>query len=516
MTAPALPRRRRPGPLRRAAPSPEPGNLAADLEALAEVQGWAGRPAFHAPDRTWTHGEVHRGAQSVAQLMDRTGVGAGDTVLVASSDRAELVLALLGAARLGAVTVLVNPLLTPADHEFMVADTTPSLVVCEAALAGRFEPMAVTLSVDRLSQLDPKTFPAAAVGPDAPLYAQYTSGTTGAPKAALHRHSDPAGYFAAMGVGALELGSDDVIYSISKAYFAYGLGNTVFFPLLSGCSAVLDPAKPTVERAAAHAAHFGATVLFAVPSFYARLAAAGDATAFRSVRAAVSAGETLQPALHDRVRAWLGRELLDGLGSTEVGQTFISNTVAASRAGSIGIVLPGYEGEIRGDTGAPLPPGGVGSLWIRGDTVMLGYRNRPEQTASVLVDGWCRTGDRASVDGDGYYFHHGRLDDLEIVGGINVSPLEIESVLLEHPSVVELAVAVVPDGNGVSCLRAFAVMATNAAWSKALEDEILAPARQRLARFKVPRSVTFVDSLPRTATGKLRRHVLRAGWPPPA
>jgi 4-hydroxybenzoate adenylyltransferase len=516
MTAPALPRRPRPRPFRGADPFPVSGNLAANLEALAEVRGWAGRPAFHTPDRTWTHGEVHRGAQSVAHLMDGAGIGAGDTVLLASSDRAELVLALLGAARLGAVTVLVNPLLTPADHEFMVADTAPSLVVCEAALAGRFEPMAVTWSADRLSDLDPRTFPAAVVAPDAPLYAQYTSGTTGAPKAAVHRHSDPAGYFAAMGEGALGLGADDVVYSISKAYFAYGLGNTVFFPLLSGCSSVLDPAKPTVERAATNTAQYGATVLFAVPSFYARLAAAGDPAAFGSIRAAVTAGETLQPVLHERVRAWLGRALLDGLGSTEVGQTFISNTVVMFRAGSIGIVLPGYEAEIRSDTGAPMPPGGVGSLWVRGDTVMLGYRNRPEQTASVLVDGWCRTGDRASVDGDGFYFHHGRLDDLEIVGGINVSPLEIESVLLEHPSVVEIAVAVVPDGNGVSCLRAFAVVATPAARSAALEDEILAPARQRLARFKVPRSVTFVDSLPRTASGKLRRYVLRAGWPPPA
>lgn len=482
---------------------------------LAQAGGWAERPAFHCPDRAWTHAEVHGHGHTAAQVLFDAGVRPGDRVLVAATDRIELVWALLGAARAGAIAVLVNPLLTAADHAFMVSDSSPSLVMCDASLVPRFEPVAATLSLDELSQAATAIFPAIDVAPDTPAYAQYTSGTTGLPKAALHRHSDPAGYHAAMAEDVLQLRPGDVLCSISKAYFAYGLGNTVVFPLFSGCSAVLEPAKPTVGVVAALVARHRASVLFAVPSFYAALVSHGAASAFRSLRVAVCAGETLQPALHDRVRSWLGCEVLDGLGSTEVGQTFISNTPGRSRAGTIGTLLRGYQAAIRDEAGEQLPAGQAGSLWVRGRTVTLGYLNRPEATAAVLEGGWCRTGDRASVDEAGYYHHHGRLDDIEIVGGINISPLEVEGVLLEHPAVVEIAVAAVPDDTGASRLRGFAVLAANVAWSATLEHEILTLVRDRLASFKVPRSVIAVDSLPRTSTGKLRRHVLRSGWPAP-
>jgi acyl-coenzyme A synthetase/AMP-(fatty) acid ligase len=472
-----------------------------------------GRPAFLTGDRSWSHADVHEHGHAVAGFMAAAGVSPGDRVLLALSDRIELVWALLGAVRAGAVAVLVNPLLTEADHAFMVADTAPALVVCEEALTQRFDSEARTVAAAGLPRGGGIEVPAVDVTAEAAAYAQYTSGTTGPPKAALHRHSDPAGYHTAMGQGVLRLRPDDVVCSISKAYFAYGLGNSVFFPLFSGCAAVLEAGKPTAGRVGTIVARHRATVLFAVPSFYARLVAEGDAACFGSVRLAVSAGEALQPALYHRAQAWLGREVLDGLGSTEVGQTFISNLPGSSRPGTMGKVLPGYDAAICDDTGARVPAGEVGGLWVRGPTVMLGYLNRPNETAAVLVDGWCRTGDRASVDEDGYYRHHGRMDDLEVVGGINVSPLEIEAVLLEHPAVVEVAVASVPDETGASRLRCFAVLDAGTAWSPGLQAEILALPRSRLAAFKVPRSVTAVDSLPRTMTGKLRRHVLRAGWP---
>ena len=458
---------------------------------------------------------MHEHGHGMAGFMAGAGVVPGDRVLLALADRVELVWALLGALRAGAVAVLVNPLLTEADHDFMVRDAAPALVVCEEGLTYRFESKAPTVAVDQLSHGGTSSFPAVDVAGDAAAYAQYTSGTTGPPKAVLHRHGDPAGYHAAMGEGVLHLRPDDVVCSISKAYFAYGLGNSVFFPLFSGCSAILEPGKPTVDQVGAVVAGHGATVLFAVPSFYARLVADGDAGCFGTIRVAVSAGEALPPALYHRAQSWLGREVLDGLGSTEVGQTFISNLPGRSRPGTIGNVLAGYEAAVCDDTGTRLPAGQVGLLWVRGPTVMLGYLNRPEDTAAVLVDGWCRTGDRASVDEDGYYRHHGRTDDLEVVGGINVSPLEIEAVLLEHPAVVEVAVTSVPDETGASRLRCFAVLDAGTPWSPALQGEILALSRSRLAAFKVPRSVTAVESLPRTMTGKLRRHVLRAGWPAP-
>lgn len=489
-------------------------NLAVNLESLAQSRGWGERPAFHCPDRTWTHAEVHDHSHAAARFMSDAGVGPGDRVLLAATDRIELVWALLGAVRAGAIAVLVNPLLTEADHGFMTLDSSPTLVLCDAPLVSRFARFAPTRALDELSQAGGATFPPVLVPADAPAFAQYTSGTTGPPKAALHRHSDPAGYHAAMAAEVLELRSDDVVYSISKIYFAYGLGNTVVFPLFSGCSAVLEPAKPTVERVGALVAHHRATVLFAVPTFYAGLVAHGDVALFDSLRVVVCAGETLQPALYTRARSWLGREILDGLGSTEVGQTFISNKPGQSRAGSIGTVLAGYEAAVRDEAGNVLPTGETGSLWVRGDTVTLGYLNRPDAPAPRSADGWCLTGDRASVGEDGYYYHHGRLDDIEIVGGINVSPLEVEAVILEDPAVVEVAVVAVVDDIGASRLRSFAVLKPGVEWSPALENDLLDQVRSRLAPFKVPRSIIPVESLPRTSTGKLRRHVLRSGWPP--
>lgn len=488
-------------------------NLARRLEDLARSSSWADRVAFRCPDRSWTHGEVHEHGSFTAGAMFDLGVRPGDHVLVAATDRIELVWAVLAAARVGAVAVLVNPLIAEAEHVAIVGNCSPSLVMCDRSLVTRFEHRASTLSLDELPHIAKRPFPPIEVTGETPAYAHYTSGTTGPPKAALHRHGDPAGYHTAVGHGVLQLQPDDVVYSISKAYFAYGFGNSVVFPLFSGCSAILDPPKPTVEHAAELVSTHRATVFFAVPTFYAGLVARVGPDAFGSVRIAVSAGETLHPVLYDRVRSWLGREVLDGLGSTEVGQTFISNLPGRSQAGSIGSVLRGYEVEIRDDWGRAVPTGTVGALWVRGSTVMLGYLDRAEATAGALSDGWCRTGDRVSVDEHGYYHHHGRLDDIEIVGGINIAPLEVEAVLLEHSAVVEAAVVSVRDDTGASRLRAFAVIDPHMAWSAALEGEILAFARTRLTAFKVPRSVVAVGALPRTSTGKLRRHVLRAGWP---
>jgi acyl-coenzyme A synthetase/AMP-(fatty) acid ligase len=493
-------------------------NLAVSLARRCQARGWIDRPAFYSPGQVYCHGEVHAGGQAAAVQMALAGAVRDDRIVIVAADGIEMVWAFLGAVRLGATAVLVNPMLTVDDHAFMVADCQPSLVICEAVLEERFAPLATVLTTASLGAAivggNPGADPTAEVTRETPAYAQYTSGTTGRPKAALHRHSDPAGYHVAMGDGVLALGPDDVVLSISKTYFAYGLGNTIFFPLFSGCAAVLDPAHPTVERVAAEVVRYGVTVLFAVPSFYARLVAEGDPAHFGGLRAAVCAGETLQPAMYERVTGWLPCEILDGLGSTEVGQTFISNTLGHSRPGSIGTILSGYEASVRDEQGRPLPAGQRGSLWIRGATVMLGYLNRPAETAAVVVDGWCCTGDWAAVDDEGYYQHLGRLDDMEMVGGINVSPLEVEAVLLQHPAVAEVAVAAVEDSVGATRLRCFVVPDPRTIWSETTGRQLLDLARAHLAPFKVPRSVTPVTSLPRTPTGKLRRHVLRAGWPP--
>lgn len=489
-------------------------NLATVLQAGADGGGWAGEVAFAVEHRTFTHAQVHDGAARAASLLDRLGAGPGDRVLIALPDGVEFAWAFLGAVRLGAVAVPINPRVTQADHRYAAEDTGARVVVCAAELAGRFADRVVITGEELEGALArcPRR-PPAAVGAGHPAYAQYTSGTTGPPKAAVHAHGHPLVYFKAFARRAVALAPADVMLSVSKLYFAYGLGNSLFFPLLAGCRAVLHPGHPRPDDVAGLVRRHRVSVLFSVPTFYAHLVAGGRSCDLASVRVAVSAGEPLGVALAERARAFLGCPVLDGLGSTEVGQTFASNTLECWRDGSVGRALPPYRVSVRDDEGAEVAPGQVGSLWVAGPTLLLEYLGRPEATAAVRRGEWLRTGDRAEVDGDGFLHLRGRSDDVELVGGMCVSPLEIEAVLSAHPAVTEVAVAAIVGADGASRLHAFVVPAPGAPPGEVVAAELLALARAELAPFKVPRSVAFVDALPRTPTGKLRRFVLRqGGW----
>ena len=496
---------------------PEAANLAAVLEAAAARTGSEARPAFLVADRVFTHGEVHEGAARAATVLAGHGVAPGDRVLVVVPDGIEFVWSFLGAVRLGALAVPVNPRLTPGDHREMLDIARADVVVAEAASAGALADRATVLPAEELerSLAGRRPHPAVGVRPDDPAYAQFTSGTTGRPKAAVHRHRDPLVYFDAFARPALDIRSDDVTFSVSKMFFAYGLGNSLFFTLLAGCRAVLHPGAPRPDEVAALVRRHRVTLLFSVPTLYARLVAGEDRRAWASVRAAISAGEALTPALAERVREAFGCPVLDGLGSTEVGQTFVSNTLAEQRDGTVGKVLPPYELAVRGPSGDDLPPGEAGTLWVRGPTVLLEYLGRPDATAAVKAGEWLCTGDQAVIEPDGFVRHQGRVDDMEIVGGVNVGPLEIEALLAGHPAVTEVAVAGVGDELGASRLEAFVVPAPGEGSADELAAELVALAREHLAPHKVPRAVRFVEALPRTPTGKLRRFILRGGdWPP--
>lgn len=517
-----------------------PGNLAAHLAALAERRGWRDRTAFHQSHqghRSWTHGEVHELAARTATVLARHGVRAGDRVLLALPDGITWVTAFLGIARLGAVAVLVNPELPPADHAFMTEDAEAVLCVTgpwmeegereDERFAGR--PL---LGADQLAALAPAAEPATTAHPvDAhtPLYVQYTSGTTGRPKGVVHCHGDPKAYHDLIGRRLLRITEDDVTLSVSKLFFAYGFGNAFAFPLFSGSSAVLVDRRPTPAAVDELVARHRVTLLYSVPSAYAALVAdrgSGHQGCFASVRAAVSAGEGLPDGLGQQIGELLGAPVLEQIGSTEAGHAFCANSLDHNHPGTAGRPVPGFEVELRDRDGLRLSDadtdGGVGSgegeLWVRGPTLTSGYLNRPEETARSLVGGWLATRDRAVREPDGSYRHLGRADDMEMVGGITVSPLEVEAVLRTHPAVKEVAVAALTDERGFSKLRAFVVCVGPALADLAdlaaqadLETELIELARARLAAFKVPRSVSFVPSLPRTSTGKLRRHLVRRG-----
>ncbi|WP_422736375.1 class I adenylate-forming enzyme family protein [Micromonospora sp. WMMD729] len=491
-------------------------NAAEDLANLMLSKGWHSRPAYHVDDRTYTHGWVHDMAARVAAVLKTQGVTVGSRVLVVLPDGVEWIVTFLASARLGSVAITVNPDLPANDHAFYVHDCKPDLIVSEGALSGRFMPHAPTISAERLVGLAQDASPevAAPVGADAPLYVQYTSGTTGTPKGAIHRHSDLVAYHAAVGDGMLGLAEGDVLLSTSKLYFPYGFGNSFVYPLHSGSAVVLRRLWLDVSDVPLLIARRRVTVLFAVPSVYSTLLSRGDPHQFATVRVAISAGEPLTVALGERTSGLIDAPVLNMLGSTEVGGAFCANTVADNELGTVGSPLAGYEVELRDDSGRPAPPDGgecEGHLWVRGSTVMQGYLNRETETESVLVEGWLATADMARRRRDGRYIHLGRSDDLEIVAGLNISPIEVENVLASHPSVREVAVATIPDARGARMLVAFVIPSFHRTPVVEDQDSIRTYLAERLAGHKIPREVRFVTRLPRTPTGKIRRAVIRGG-----
>ncbi|MCZ1005615.1 AMP-binding protein [Streptomyces lydicus] len=487
-------------------------NIAADLAERAARSGWLDRPAVHTAERTWTHGQVHESAAGAATVLADHGVRPGDHVVVALPDGIGWITAFLGTAVLGATAVLVNPDLTADGHRFIVDDCKAALVVTTAQRAGGFDGTAV-LDIETLMTAAAH---AAATEPrplssDARLYVQYTSGTTGVPKGVPHRHQDVAVYARAVGEEVFHIGPDDVGLSLSKLFYAYGFGNAFAFPLYTGSSVVLLGDRQTPGAVRDAIACHGVTLLYAVPSAYAHLISSGDPSAFATVRAAVSAGENLRPGLGRRISEFLSAPVLDQLGSTEVGHAFCSNGVDFCLPGTIGRTVPGYRLDVRDKAGNPVADEVEGDLWVSGPTVMAEYLNRPQDTARTLVDGWLATHDRVVRGKDGSYRHTGRADDMEMVGGVTISPLEVEAVLGDHSAVKEVGVAVLADTQGITQLHAFVVPGGPAGRPDSLPAELVALARNRLAPHKVPRIVHLVDALPRTPNGKLRRHILRSG-----
>jgi 4-hydroxybenzoate adenylyltransferase len=485
------------------------GNLALTLEATAASAGWATEPAYRVGEARHTYADVYDGMRTTAAVLSAHGVTAGQRILLALPDSIEFVWAFLGTLYLGAVAVLANPSLPARELTAAAATADPELVVCDEETAGAYGGLPGLTPARIANERNCAVpVPAAAAAPAGPAYALFTSGTTGEPKLCFHRHGDALIHNRAFGRPALRLGPGDVTLSVSKTYFAYGLGNSVFYPLLSGAAAVLAPFLPTADTVLGDINRHGARVLFAVPSFYARLIRHPQAETLAMADLAVCAGEILPPAVEQAISALAGPVLLNGIGSTEFGQTFASNTLFARRASTVGRALPPYRVRVADNRGTDLPPNSEGQLLVQGATLAVPcaaarcYTPAPPGT-------WYPTGDLAALSPDGYLSIAGRLDDVEIVGGINVRPAEVEDLLARHPLVRDVAVCATVDARGVSQLAAYIVPAAAETDSVRLEADLLADVRQQLAHYKVPRRVVPVPRLPRTFTGKLQRRRLR-------
>jgi benzoate-CoA ligase family protein len=342
---------------------------------------------------------------------------------------------------------------------------------------------------------------------DSPAFWLYTSGTTGAPKAAMHRHGSVPAVCEAFGAQVLGIRPGDRCLSVAKAFFAYGLGNSVLFPLSAGACTILEPPAPTPEAVAGRVRQYGASLFFAGPTFFANMLRADlPADAIAGVRLAVSAGEALPAHLYERWTSHFGVDVLDGLGTTEMLNTFLSNREGAVRPGTSGVAVPGYELKILDDDGAIVPPGTPGTLFVRGESTATGYWSSYAASRLAFQGEWLRTGDTYVQDDDGYYTCLGRTNDMLKVSGIWMSPAEVEERLLEHPSVSYAAVVAAADGDGLQKPVAFVLLEPG---HEATEDELIEFCREGLPSFKRPRRVVFVDSYPSTPSGKIRRVELR-------
>ncbi len=468
------------------------------------------------------HDQVRRTATSLRTL----GLQPEQRVLMLMSDSPQFVVMYLAAMRMGAIPVPVSTMLHADGVAELLQDSRARFLAvtrefaATAAAAAAEAPELAGMLADEAPAASPvpvHLLDALAAGPpddtvypttaDSPAFWLYTSGTTGQPKAAMHRHGAIAVVCETYGTQVLGIRPGDRCLSAAKAFFAYGLGNSLLFPLSAGASAVLEPAPSRPDLIAGAAQKHGATLFFAGPTFFANMLRAGlAADALAGVRLAASAGEALPAALYQRWTAHFGVDILDGIGMTEMLHIFLSNRPGQVRAGTTGVAVPGYDLRVLDETGQEVPRGTPGTLFVRGDSTATGYWSRYDASRQVFQGEWLRTGDTYVQDDDGYYACLGRTGDMLKASGIWVSPAEVEARLLAHEAVAQAIVVAARDPEGLEKPVAYVILEPARA---ATEDELIEFCRQALPSFKRPRKVVFVGGYPTTATGKIRRVELR-------
>jgi benzoate-CoA ligase family protein len=508
---------------------PEQFNIVPCLIDRHVAEGRGEHPAILTPDGTISYAGLDAGVARAARLFERLGVQREQRVALLLRDSPEFAYVFFGAMKAGMVPVPLSTLGTPDECEYALRDSGAVALVTDATGYPRVEPVwrkvpsvrcclvtgeapPGTLALDPALAAEPAGYDPAPTHRDDMAYWLYSSGTTGRPKAIVHLHHDMLFCVEPYVRHVLALTPRDRTFAVPRLFFSYGLTSCLYLPLAVGASTVLVAERPDPAGVFELCARLRPTVFFSVPTSFAALLRQAEVTSpdLSSLRLCVSAGEPLPAPLHERWVARTGIECLDGLGATEVGYIFVSNRPGAVRPGSSGQLLPGYRARVVDADGRELPPGTVGDLWVSGESLAAGYWNKHEKTKAAFVGEWYRTGDQYVVDADGYYVYQGRADDLLRVAGNWVSPLEVESCLLEHPAVAECAVVGSRDADGLEKPRAFVVLQPGAA-AGGLEEALRAHARARLQPFKTPRWVTVVADLPKTATGKVQRYRLRAG-----
>jgi len=500
---------------------PEQLNIADWLLDARVREGRGDRPALLTDQGTFTYRDVQVLANRFGHMLESAGVAPEQRVIIALPDGPEFVAALFGTLKVGAVVVMVNPQLAVDAIEYFYSYTRATVALVHRYTAPAFqaaqrasghlkqiiivgEPV-TTRAVEGASP-ELETFPSHR--DDAAIWL-FSGGTTGKPKAVVQSHGSFANTTVCYGQKVLGLTERDITLGVPKLFFGYATGSNLFFPFSVGAATALFPDKSTAETLFAKIRKFRPTVLVNVPTMVNQMVAHPEAAEqdFSSLRLATSAGEALPVELYERWKEVFGVELLDGLGTAEMWHIFISNRPGAVRPGTIGMVVPGFDVRVRDELGHDLPDGEVGMLWVRGDSRAIGYWQQMDKTKAAFRGEWYVSGDLIRRDADGYFTYCGRADELLKVGGKWLAPQEVEGCLLQHPLVKEVAVVGVEDANGLTKPHAFVVAAEQ---RPGLGEELQEFARARLEPYKAPRSVTFLDVLPRTHLGKVDRGKLRS------
>jgi benzoate-CoA ligase family protein len=495
-------------------------------------EGRSEKVAFECESNTVTYQQLGKCVNRAGNALRQLGVRVEERVLLLLLDTPEFAASFFGAIKIGAVPVPVNTLLKPSDYQYMLNNSRARVAIVSQSLypqihtipkeklrylkhivvVGEDSP-AGTSSFDQLLEQNSPELDGEPTNKDDAAFWLYSSGSTGFPKACVHLQHDMVVCSERYAKAILNITDADRCFSVAKLFFAYGLGNALYFPLAVGATSILYPGPPKPQHVFEIIERHQPTLFFSVPSNFAALLAChrddGREYDLSSLRYAVSAGEALPAVIYHRFKERFGVEILDAIGSTEVLHMFIANRPGAVRPGSSGQIIPGYDAKIVDENNQPVKPGEIGNLLVKADSTCSHYWNQHEKSKDTIEGHWIRTGDKYSQDADGYFWYAGRSDDMLKCSGVWVSPIEIESVLIEHPAVQEAAVVGRKDQDDLMKPLACVVLKKGGAGTSDLARELQEFVISRLPIFKRPRWVEFFPQLPKTATGKLQRYKLR-------
>ena len=515
-------------------------NAVTDLIDAQVAGGLREKIAFADSDRTLSYGELQANSCRFAHALAELGLRPEERLALLVYDSVDFPVAFWGGVRGGIVVLPLNTLLTSEQYAYILGDSRAAAIVVAAPLAKMLLPI-----LDRLPRLRTVILVGGSAGDTAAFAGRqrvdvhdfaelvararadlftaptlsdevafwlYTSGSTGEPKGVKHVHTTPLAAARLMGRHIVGIGPDDVVFSAAKLYFSYGMGNAMAFPMSVGATSVLLPQRPTPEAVFEIMRRHRPTIFFGVPTLYASLLAHKDMTRGAGsdrLRLAISAGEALPAALGERWRATAGVDVLDGIGSTEMFQTFLSNRPGNVRYGTTGKPVPGYDVKIVDEQAREAADGEIGELLVRGATAGEGYWNQRQKSRRTFAGEWVFTGDKYFRDADGYYHYCGRTDDMFKVSGMWVSPFEVEAALASHEAVLEAAVIGKEDADGLIKPKAFIVLRNGYAADERLIENLRVHVKQCAGPWKYPRWIDIRPDLPRTATGKIQRFKLR-------